>query len=62
MYESDNKKAARTNKRRARLFVQTYIKASTHEDTLKGREKKIHEKPILQDPPPGIDIYDSPPK
>ena len=45
--EESDEKAARTNKEKARLFVQTYIKASTHEDTLKGREKKIHEKPVI---------------
>ena len=45
--EKGDEKAARTNKEKARLFIQTYIKASTHEDTLKGREKKISEKPVI---------------
>ena len=44
--EEGDVKVARTNKEKARLFIQTYINASTHNDPLNGREKKISEKPV----------------
>ena len=48
MREDENdEKPARTDNEKAKKFIQTYIKASTHTETLKGREKKLAEKQVV---------------
>ena len=42
-----DEKPARTDNEKAKKFIQTYIKASTHEDNIKGREKKLAEKHVV---------------